>query len=73
MELQLTEVDNYFRRQVVQGYVHDMAAAMEGGIASRSCRNFSNAMMLPNDATVFTKGNYGNKQYFSEKNIRCLQ
>ncbi|MCZ7080190.1 serine hydrolase, partial [Salmonella enterica subsp. enterica] len=26
-----TEIDNYFRHQVIQGYVHDMAAAMEGG------------------------------------------
>ena len=25
-----TEIDTYFRHQVIQGYVHDMAAAMEG-------------------------------------------
>jgi hypothetical protein len=25
--------DSYFRHQIIQGYVHDMGAAMEGGIA----------------------------------------
>jgi hypothetical protein len=28
-----TEIDSYFRHQVIQGYVHDMGAAMEGGLA----------------------------------------
>src|SRR5690606_32849273 len=27
-----SEVDNYFRHQTIQGYVHDMAAAMLGGV-----------------------------------------
>jgi hypothetical protein len=27
-----TEIDSYFRHQVIQGY-HDMGAAMEGGMA----------------------------------------
>ncbi|QIH40229.1 serine hydrolase [Flavobacterium sp. Sr18] len=62
-----TEVDNYFRRQVVQGYVHDMAAAMEGGIAGHA-GIFSNAMDVAKMMQLFLqKGNYGNKQYFSEK------
>jgi beta-glucosidase-like glycosyl hydrolase/CubicO group peptidase (beta-lactamase class C family) len=62
-----TEVDNYFRHQVVQGYVHDMAAAMEGGIAGHA-GIFSNAMDVAKMMQLFLqKGNYGNKQYFSEK------
>ncbi|MDD2675762.1 MAG: glycoside hydrolase family 3 N-terminal domain-containing protein [Flavobacterium sp.] len=62
-----TEVDNYFRYQVVQGYVHDMAAAMEGGIAGHA-GIFSNAMDVAKMMQLFLqKGNYGNKQYFSEK------
>jgi hypothetical protein len=32
-----TEIDSYFH-QIIQGYVHDMGAAMEGGIGGR--RNF---------------------------------
>ena len=62
-----TEVDNYFRHQVVRGYVHDMAAAMEGGIAGHA-GIFSNAMDVAKMMQLFLqKGNYGNKQYFSEK------
>ncbi|PRZ22869.1 glycoside hydrolase family 3 N-terminal domain-containing protein [Flavobacterium granuli] len=62
-----TEIDTYFRHQVVQGYVHDMAAAMEGGIAGHA-GIFSNAMDVAKMMQLFLqKGNYGNKQYFSEK------
>ena len=60
-----TEVDTYFRHQVIQGYVHDMAAAMEGGVAGHA-GIFSNAMDLAKMMQLFLqKGNYGNKQYFS--------
>lgn len=60
-----TEIDHYFRHQVIQGYVHDMAAAMEGGIAGHA-GIFSNAMDVAKMMQLFLqKGNYGNKQYFS--------
>lgn len=60
-----TEVDNYFRHQVIQGYVHDMAAAMEGGIAGHA-GIFSNAMDVAKMMQLYLqKGNYGDKQYFS--------
>ena len=62
-----SEVDNYFRHQVIQGYVHDMAAAMEGGVAGHA-GIFSNAMDVAKMMQLFLqKGNYGNKRYFSEK------
>lgn len=60
-----TEIDTYFRHQVIQGYVHDMAAAMEGGVAGHA-GIFSNAMDVAKMMQLFLqKGNYGNKQYFS--------
>jgi beta-glucosidase-like glycosyl hydrolase/CubicO group peptidase (beta-lactamase class C family) len=60
-----TEVDNYFRHQVIQGYVHDMAAAMEGGVAGHA-GIFSNAMDVAKIMQLYLqKGNYGDKQYFS--------
>ena len=31
-----TEIDTYFRYQTVQGYVHDMAAAMQGGVSGHA-------------------------------------
>ncbi|MEZ0183089.1 glycoside hydrolase family 3 N-terminal domain-containing protein [Flavobacterium oncorhynchi] len=62
-----TEIDTYFRHQLIQGYVHDMAAAMEGGVAGHA-GIFSNAMDVAKMMQLFLqKGNYGGKQYFSEQ------
>ena len=32
-----SEVDNYFRQDTLKGYVHDMGAAMQGGIGGHAC------------------------------------
>ncbi|CAM2985103.1 glycoside hydrolase family 3 N-terminal domain-containing protein [Flavobacterium frigoris] len=62
-----TEIDTYFRHQIIQGYVHDMGAAMEGGIGGHA-GIFSNSMDVAKIMQLYLqKGNYGNKQYFSEK------
>lgn len=62
-----TEIDTYFRHQLIQGYVHDMAAAMEGGIAGHA-GIFSNAMDVAKMMQLFLqKGNYGNQRYFSSE------
>ena len=62
-----TEIDTYFRHQIIQGYVHDMEAAMEGGIGGHA-GIFSNAMDIAKMMQLYLqKGNYGEKQYFSEK------
>jgi len=60
-----TEKDNYFRNQLVHGYVHDQGAAMLGGVAGHAGL-FSNAYDLACIMQLFLcKGNYGGKQYFS--------
>ena len=60
-----TEIDTYFRHDTLQGYVHDMEAAMEGGVAGHA-GIFSNAMDVAKMMQLFLqKGNYGNVQYFS--------
>jgi len=62
-----TEMDTYFRYQVLQGYVHDMEAAMEGGVAGHA-GIFSNAMDVAKIMQMYLqKGSYGGKRYFSEK------
>lgn len=62
-----TEVDNYFRYQTIQGYVHDMGAAMEGGVSGHA-GIFSNAMDVAKMMQLFLqKGNYGSQSYFSEQ------
>ncbi len=61
-----TEIDNYFRHTTIQGYVHDMEAAMEGGIAGHA-GIFSNTMDIAKMMQLFLqKGNYGGNSYFSE-------
>ena len=62
-----TEIDTYFRHDTIQGYVHDMAAAMEGGVAGHAGL-FSNAMDVAKMMQLYLqKGNYGGYHYFSEK------
>ena len=60
-----TEQDNYFRQQIIQGYVHDMTAAMQGG-AGGHAGLFSNAMDVAKMMQLYLqKGNYGHQDYFS--------
>ena len=60
-----TEVDTYFRYQKLQGYVHDMEAAMEGGVAGHA-GIFSTSLDVAKMMQMYLqKGNYGDKQYFS--------
>lgn len=62
-----TEIDTYFRYQNIQGYVHDMEAAMEGGVAGHA-GIFSNSIDVAKMMQMYLqKGNYGGKAYFSDK------
>ncbi|KAF2519247.1 serine hydrolase [Flavobacterium salilacus subsp. salilacus] len=62
-----TEVDNYYRYQIIQGYVHDMTAAMEDGVGGHA-GVFSNAMDVAKIMQLYlNKGTYAGKRYFSEK------
>ena len=58
-----TENDTYFRRQKIQGYVHDMGAAMLGGISGHAGL-FSNAKDLGVlMQMLLNEGFYGGTQY----------
>jgi CubicO group peptidase (beta-lactamase class C family) len=60
-----TEEDTYFRQTTIQGYVHDMEAAMEGGVAGHA-GIFSNALDVAKMMQLFLqKGQYGGISYFS--------
>lgn len=62
-----TEIDTYFRYQTIKGYVHDMAAAMQGGVAGHA-GIFSNATDVAKMMQMYLqKGNYGDEQFVSEK------
>lgn len=64
-----TEDDNYFRYQLVQGYVHDMGAAMMGGVEGHAGL-FSNA----EDVAIILQmllngGEYGGETFFSKTTV----
>lgn len=67
-----TEEDNYYRYQRVQGHVHDMAAAMQGGVSGHAGL-FSNAIDVAKMMQMFLQnGIYGNNRFFSEKTMNAF-
>lgn len=66
-EIVPTELDTYYRHQLLQGHVHDMGAAMQGGVAGHA-GVFSDALGVAKIMQLYLqKGAYGDKQYFSEE------
>ncbi|MFK8061457.1 MAG: glycoside hydrolase family 3 N-terminal domain-containing protein [Polaribacter sp.] len=78
-----TEKDDYYRDQLLHGYVHDMGAAMLGGVGGHAGL-FANANDVAKIMQMYLqKGFYGgkrylktetvdkfNKRYFSDKKVR---
>jgi beta-glucosidase-like glycosyl hydrolase/CubicO group peptidase (beta-lactamase class C family) len=63
-EIAPTEEDGYFRYQRLQGHVHDMGAAMRGGVSGHAGL-FSNAYEVGIlMQTLLNEGYYGGKRYF---------
>ncbi len=67
-----SEEDKYFRGQKVQGYVHDMGAAMLGGVAGHA-----GLFGTTNDIAILMQlllndGYYGGEQYFSPSTVRTF-
>jgi len=64
-----TEKDTYYRHQLLRGYVHDMGAAMMGGV-SGNAGLFSNANDVAKMMQMYLqKGYYGGKRYFKTNTI----
>ncbi len=78
-----SEEDTYYRYQTVQGYVHDMGAAMQGGVGGHAGL-FSNANDVAKIMQMYLQGGYYggdrflnsrtvkkfNTCYFCDKNVR---
>jgi beta-N-acetylhexosaminidase len=65
-----SEVDNYFRMQTVHGHVHDMTAAMMGGVGGHAGL-FSTAYETGMIMQMFlNKGSYGGVQYIRPETIK---
>ncbi|NND32197.1 MAG: serine hydrolase, partial [Saprospiraceae bacterium] len=69
-EIVPTEKDDYFRYAPLQGYVHDMGAAMLHGVSGHAGL-FSNASDLVKIfQMLLNKGDYGGKRYLKESTIK---
>lgn len=67
-----TEQDTYFRKTLLQGYVHDQGAALAGGISGHAGL-FASA----NDVAIIyqmllNKGSYGGQQYFTPQTVNMF-
>ncbi|MBE0423955.1 MAG: serine hydrolase [Lutibacter sp.] len=68
-EIVPTEKDNYYRYKLVHGDVHDMGAAMQGGIGGHA-GVFSNANDIAKIIQMYLqKGYYGGQRYFQPETI----
>lgn len=67
-----TEEDRFLRRQLLRGYVHDEAAAFQGGV-SGNAGLFSNASDLAKLLQLYlNQGVYGNERYLREETCRLF-
>lgn len=64
-----SEKDNYFRNQILQGYVHDMGAAMLGGVAGHA-GIFSDALSLAAIMEMLrNRGFYNGERLLSQETV----
>jgi len=65
-----SEEDNYYRYQTVQGYVHDMGAAMQGGVGGHAGL-FSNANDVAKIMQMYLQnGFYGGQQFLESRTVK---
>ena len=69
-EIVPTEMDLHFRKDLIQGYVHDENAALLGGVSGHAGL-FSNANDMAKIAQMLLNGGeYGGKKYMSSETIK---
>ena len=68
-EIVPTEKDDYYRNQLLQGYVHDMGAAMLGGVAGHAGL-FANANDVAKVMQMYLqKGFYGGRRFLKSETV----
>lgn len=71
-EITPTEEDNYYRYTTVHGYVHDMGAAMQGGVAGHAGL-FGTALDVAKIMQLYlNEGHYGEEQFFSKSTFEVF-
>lgn len=68
-EIVPSEKDNYFRNQVIKGYVHDMGAAMLGGVSGHAGLFSSSYDLGILMQMLLNGGYYGGESYFKPKTV----
>ncbi|MBC2840309.1 glycoside hydrolase family 3 N-terminal domain-containing protein [Robiginitalea sp. SC105] len=64
-----TEEDNYYRYQTIQGYVHDMGAAMQNGVGGHAGL-FSNANDVAKVMQMYLQGGYyGGTRFLEDRTV----
>jgi len=64
-----TEIDKFYRKQLLHGYVHDQGAAMLGGV-NGNAGLFSNSNDIAKMMQMYMQeGYYGGKRYFQKETI----
>ena len=64
-----TETDDFFRKENLQGFVHDEGAAMMGGISGNAGLFGTTNDLAKLFQMYLQKGYYGGRRYISEKTI----
>jgi beta-glucosidase-like glycosyl hydrolase/CubicO group peptidase (beta-lactamase class C family) len=65
-----SEEDKYYRYQTVHGYVHDMGAAMQGGVGGHAGL-FSNANDVAKIMQMYLQeGYYGGSRFFTSRTVK---
>ena len=64
-----SEIDDYYRNQEIRGYVHDMGAAMQGGVGGHAGLFGSTNDLAIYMQMLLNKGSYGGVQYFQPTTI----
>ncbi|WP_036384299.1 glycoside hydrolase family 3 N-terminal domain-containing protein [Muricauda sp. MAR_2010_75] len=69
-EIVPTEEDDYYRYQTIQGYVHDMGAAMQGGVGGHAGL-FSTANDVAKIMQMYLQGGYyGGERFLNERTVK---
>jgi len=67
-----TEDDDFFRKTLVHGYVHDQGAAMAGGVAGHAGLFATTNDLAILFQMILNKGTYGGKRYFKPETVELF-
>lgn len=67
-----TEQDNYFRKTLLQGYVHDQGAALVDGVSGHAGLFASANDLAILNQMLLNRGSYGGVQYFQPETVNLF-